>query len=245
MDDQASLFSRLWLCLPGFFSGLLIVTSHFVASWLFSPMTSVKFRIGNPIRTPSKFDENEFVKVRSRIDAIWNRIESHLIEHSEIELQLLNDGAQLVEIESLEQKLGFHLPYDIRASLLRHDGSSHTRVPCNLFILYSVHDITKDFEFDMEQLIELSQYNIRYWSVAEGAPWPSHIVIGNTGIEWAVTANFETSEIYLRSQDATKISSSWEEVLIHWLEALEKREYEIQEDGSILFHDTWAGLNPW
>ncbi len=188
------------------------------------------------------FDEQEFSKVYRRIDELWDRIKNHLVEHSKLELGLLNRGASLKDFESLEDHLGFHLPYDIRASLLRHDRSGRTNVPCGVFIIHSTEQIRQRYAFDVRTMSYMSERSPRYWDFKEGGAWPGCIVVAETGVEWNVTADCSDGTLFLCSNQSTPIAKCWEEVLNCWAEKLEQDDYELRKDGTI-FIENWAGLN--
>lgn len=81
-----------------------------------------KFEISrSAIETP---DSDERGEVVSEVNATWDQIESELAIHGPANLKLLREPADPERIAQVEKRLGYELPVDLKASLLRHNGST-------------------------------------------------------------------------------------------------------------------------
>lgn len=165
----------------------------------FKPLDFPLSRESIPVSTAK-----EQAETSNRIQFVWQEIESELSKKGPGNLKLLRGPADPEEIKDVENRLGFELPVDLKASLLVHNGStSH-------FIVFELLSLREIFQFHCKavcELIEENGWRYRFTLDHEAGSWdPGALTVGLKN--WNLIVDVETGKAKILSSGGASVEHS-------------------------------------
>ena len=192
--------------------GVVLIFAWMFADFLCSPISNSASGSGDGVASalsrqsipaPS---EDSWKETRSSVKNTWRELESELTAKAPGNLELLRGPAELDKIKEFEERFGFELPADLKASLLVHNGA--TEHFC-VFHLLSIEDIFKNY---CEGAFDVVDYG-GWLSHEEGAWEPGALTVGLKN--WNLIVDVETGKALLlnRGNCSLEHSDSFESYL--------------------------------
>lgn len=171
-------------------------------------------------------DQRHEESIRIQVNQIWDRIESKVKEVAPASSKTLREPATVQQIEELEAKLDFQLPVDLKASLLRHNGTSG---PIGVFQFLSCEQILQTRENEIRNEFSYFSFELNH---ASGNWDPGALTIGESHFNLIV--DLETKEVLIIDSKnySGPHSDNFLETLTLIAKYLESGAFELHEKGN-------------